>query len=83
MTPTCILGLLMVMLRSVMFLYDPPMGALHSAKGIEGQQRLQGCAAHRLLLSDCWAGPIQIGHWGEMGRDAKSWEEFGGVDEEW
>jgi len=45
-----------------MFVYYPEVVSQFES-GIVGQQRLHGCAAHKLSLSDYWAGPIQIGHY--------------------
>ena len=39
-----------------------PAGALHLANGSEGQQMLQGCAAHRSEESLCCAGPIHMAY---------------------
>ena len=38
-------------------------GAAQVAQGSVGQQSEQGCAAQGLPLSDCCAGPIQMGHY--------------------
>ena len=65
---------MMVMLTSRMFLYCPLVGALHCACLSLGQQMEHGCAAHKSMLSDCCAGPIQTrpGSWHH--RALQNWE---------
>ena len=59
-TPVLPVAPSMTTLCRVMLRYDPLAGTLHFARCQNGQQILHGCAAQRLGLSDCCAGPIQM-----------------------